>query len=165
VRVKAVLAICLAMAQCLSWDAPAIYLCICRNGGGICLDAGPGTCRCAAARVASQADACCGHEYCDEHEQCPRSKPLPKHAEAVASLVGVASHDCQHIQLCWSQPPSLSTAVNPLDLRGSWSCVAVHAAVELHALFSACIADESSTAGQSFAVDPSRHINPANLRC
>jgi hypothetical protein len=170
--VKSVVAICLAVAQCLSWGTPALYLCICRDGQ-ICVDAGPQDCRCALERVAEQADACSGHEQSDDQGRCPCGDPcsnacgdrLPTSSTVAVSLVGCDPCDCTHIQLSWSQPPSLSTGLNPVDFCGALAHDALCLSNESHALIGAGIFDECPLPRQSHAVDWSCQVNRANLRC
>jgi hypothetical protein len=108
VRVKSVLAIGLAVAQFLSWGTPAIHLCVCSNGT-VCVDSGPENCRCSSANLHDQDDCCCGLE------SCVGAEPDARASHVFASIVGFDHCDCTHIQLSWSQPPSLSATVNIVD--------------------------------------------------
>jgi hypothetical protein len=105
VRVKSVLAIGLAVAQLLSWGTPAIHLCLCSDGS-VCVDSGPDNCRCSAAKRLDLDDCCC------DHKPCGSDVPDARESHACATITGFDRFDCTHIQLSWSQPPSLSALPN-----------------------------------------------------
>ena len=109
---KSVLAIGLAMAQFLSWGAPAVHLCICGNGT-VSIDSGPDHCRCSSAPASDQEQCCC------HHETSARLAPATCDRHAAGPVVASGRCDCTHIQLSWSQPPALTVSPNFVDSANS----------------------------------------------
>ena len=164
VRVKSLLVIGLAVAQLLSWGAPAIHLCI-RSNGALCVDCGPENCRCSSAHVSDQGEGCCSHERCGDGDQGPHGDRLPTSAKVAASVVGFDGCDCTHIQLSWSQPPSLSASSNFVDFAKSLAHDGLCSHDDSNGSTSADIVSERPTRQRSLSVNWSLVVSTANLRC
>ena len=162
---KSVLAIGLAVAQFLSWGAPAMHLCI-RSTGAICVDSGPEKCRCSSEHVSDQGECCRGHEPCAGGEHGTKDVCLPASAKIAATIVGFDDCDCTHIQLSWSQPPSLSASSNFVDSARSLAHDALCSHNDSNGSTSAGIVSENPASRRSSSVSWSLIVlSTVNLRC
>src|SRR5262249_23008476 len=98
------LAILLAVAQLLSWNAAPLYLCRCASGS-VCLHSGPEKCTCCSDSSHEQ-DLCCdnGEDGCG-HECCtPGDRPCSR-GDAAQTILKNRVCDCVHVLLLGSQAP------------------------------------------------------------
>ena len=158
-RVKSVMVIGLAVAQFLSWGAPAVHLCICSQGT-VSIDSGPDNCRCSSEPASNQEQCGCHHETCADHATATRD------GHSAGRVVASGRCDCIHIQLSCSQAPALSASLNFVDAVNSLAHDSPYFQNDSHGL---------ASAGVLSKVQPHRQVplqgwllmvlSSVNLRC
>ena len=113
---KPLIAIALTLAQLVSWNAPAMFLCV-SSRGAIRLDAGQPTCQCASDdHHTACCDACCDNHDHDQPVLPGRSSELTAGPNFSAGSSGC---DCTHVQLSWTGAPALRARYDVLRVSGT----------------------------------------------
>jgi len=113
---KPLIAIALALAQVVSWNAPAMFLCV-SSCGAIRLDAGQPTCRCASEDCHT---ACCDACEADHDHDQPALADRSRELTAGPSVsAGSSGCDCTHLQLSWTGAPALRDRPDVLKVSGT----------------------------------------------